>query len=218
MSLHILSRTAWNPLSFFCCLPDCLSICIWIRTMAVRAFIPWPPSWNDFCYTVRPLLDIQLPSTGNESSGPSRRRFGFPSRVETSTRYCPKLLNWIDQQLIISLDSAAIAGAPLVTIGLFVFAWSTYSSVHWIVPITGSGIFGAGQLSKTAEYRLVLTQKFYYIGLFSFTLEYSRFLLMHTPPILPVPQQRTVSLDLHLQVSFLYLERKVRKAFQGCQK
>ncbi|KAE8327234.1 major facilitator superfamily domain-containing protein [Aspergillus sergii] len=41
-------------------------------------------------------------------------------------------------------ESSAIAGAPLVTISLFVFAWSTYSSVHWIVPITGCDIFGVG--------------------------------------------------------------------------
>lgn len=38
----------------------------------------------------------------------------------------------------------AIVGAPLVTIGLFWFGWTTYSSVHWVVPIIGSAIFGMG--------------------------------------------------------------------------
>jgi MFS family permease len=38
----------------------------------------------------------------------------------------------------------AIAGAVLVPIGLFMFGWTTYSSVHWIVPIIGSTIFGTG--------------------------------------------------------------------------
>ncbi|MCJ1441880.1 MAG: hypothetical protein MMC23_002372 [Stictis urceolatum] len=38
----------------------------------------------------------------------------------------------------------AIAGAPLVTVGLFWFGWTSYSSVHWIVPIIGSGFFGMG--------------------------------------------------------------------------
>jgi MFS family permease len=38
----------------------------------------------------------------------------------------------------------AIAGAFLVPAGLFLFAWTTYSSVHWIVPIIGSAIFGMG--------------------------------------------------------------------------
>jgi len=38
----------------------------------------------------------------------------------------------------------SICGAILVPIGLFLFAWTTYSSVHWIVPIIGSTIFGMG--------------------------------------------------------------------------
>ncbi|KAI0596970.1 major facilitator superfamily transporter [Biscogniauxia sp. FL1348] len=42
--------------------------------------------------------------------------------------------------------SPAIAGAVLVPIGLFLFAWTTYPWVHWIVPIIGSGIFGCGTL------------------------------------------------------------------------
>ncbi|RFU29946.1 hypothetical protein B7463_g6396, partial [Scytalidium lignicola] len=40
----------------------------------------------------------------------------------------------------------AIAGAVLVPIGLFMFAWTTYPSVHWIVPIVGSAIFGMGTI------------------------------------------------------------------------
>lgn len=40
----------------------------------------------------------------------------------------------------------AIAGALLVPAGLFMFAWTTYSSVPWIVPIIGSTIFGTGTL------------------------------------------------------------------------
>jgi MFS family permease len=37
-----------------------------------------------------------------------------------------------------------IVGCLLVPIGLFWFGWTTYSSVHWIVPIIGSAVFGAG--------------------------------------------------------------------------
>ncbi|MCJ1305189.1 hypothetical protein MMC08_008003 [Hypocenomyce scalaris] len=40
----------------------------------------------------------------------------------------------------------AIAGGILVPIGLFWFGWTTYASVHWIVPIIGSAIFGMGTL------------------------------------------------------------------------
>lgn len=38
----------------------------------------------------------------------------------------------------------AMAGAFLVPIGLFWFGWTTYPSVHWIVPIIGSAFFGMG--------------------------------------------------------------------------
>ncbi|KAK9779032.1 putative Major facilitator superfamily domain-containing protein [Seiridium cardinale] len=40
----------------------------------------------------------------------------------------------------------AVAGAVLVPVGLFWFAWSAYPWVHWIVPIIGSGVFGMGTL------------------------------------------------------------------------
>ena len=42
----------------------------------------------------------------------------------------------------------SIAGAIIVPIGLFMFAWTTYSSVHWIVPIIGSSIFGTGLVTS----------------------------------------------------------------------
>lgn len=38
----------------------------------------------------------------------------------------------------------AICGSFLVTIGLFTFGWTTSPHVHWMVPIIGSSIFGAG--------------------------------------------------------------------------
>lgn len=38
----------------------------------------------------------------------------------------------------------AIAGAPPVTIGIFIFAWTAYPHVHWIAPIIGTSIFGMG--------------------------------------------------------------------------
>lgn len=38
----------------------------------------------------------------------------------------------------------AMAGGPLVVIGLLWFGWTTYRSVHWIVPIIGSAPFGTG--------------------------------------------------------------------------
>ncbi|KAM5360478.1 hypothetical protein ACJZ2D_013707 [Fusarium nematophilum] len=40
----------------------------------------------------------------------------------------------------------AILGSVLVPAGIFMFGWSCYPWVHWIVPVIGSAIFGAGTL------------------------------------------------------------------------
>ncbi|PWY74211.1 MFS transporter [Aspergillus eucalypticola CBS 122712] len=40
----------------------------------------------------------------------------------------------------------AVIGAPLMTIGLFWFGWTAFPSVHWIAPIIGSAVFGAGMI------------------------------------------------------------------------
>ena len=42
----------------------------------------------------------------------------------------------------------AIAGAPLVTIGLLWFGWTTYPSIHWIVPIIGTVPLGTGSVGS----------------------------------------------------------------------
>lgn len=41
---------------------------------------------------------------------------------------------------------SGILGGVLVPIGLFWFSWTTYASVHWIVPIIASAVFGTGTL------------------------------------------------------------------------
>jgi len=40
----------------------------------------------------------------------------------------------------------AMVGSILVPLGLFWFGWTTFSMVHWIVPIIGSTFFGTGTL------------------------------------------------------------------------
>jgi MFS family permease len=40
--------------------------------------------------------------------------------------------------------STAMAGSIVLPIGLFLFAWTTYPSVHWIVPIIGAMFFSCG--------------------------------------------------------------------------
>ena len=38
----------------------------------------------------------------------------------------------------------AMIGSIILPIGLFLFAWTTYPSVHWIVPIIGARLFSCG--------------------------------------------------------------------------
>lgn len=38
----------------------------------------------------------------------------------------------------------AIAGGCVVPVGLFLFGWTTYSTIHWVTPIIGAAIFGIG--------------------------------------------------------------------------
>ncbi|OQE96698.1 hypothetical protein PENNAL_c0001G00992 [Penicillium nalgiovense] len=64
---------------------------------------------------------------------------------------------------------SAILGGPLVTIGLFIFAWTIYPNVHWIAPIIGSAVFGAGRvmLMDRATARTILV----YSGIFTFLVD-----------------------------------------------
>ncbi|KAJ0307435.1 hypothetical protein COL516b_004049 [Colletotrichum fioriniae] len=38
----------------------------------------------------------------------------------------------------------AMFGSILVPAGIFMFGWSMYPWVHWMVPIVGTAMFGAG--------------------------------------------------------------------------
>ncbi|KAI4162295.1 MAG: hypothetical protein LQ342_004009 [Letrouitia transgressa] len=41
----------------------------------------------------------------------------------------------------------AITGGLLVPVGLFWFAWTTYPSDHYMIPIIGSTVFGCGSVT-----------------------------------------------------------------------
>ncbi|KAH7175600.1 major facilitator superfamily transporter [Dactylonectria macrodidyma] len=45
----------------------------------------------------------------------------------------------------------AILGSVLVPTGIFMFGWSAYPWVHWIVPIIGSAIFGGGYVTRELQ-------------------------------------------------------------------
>ncbi|PQE21556.1 MFS transporter protein [Rutstroemia sp. NJR-2017a WRK4] len=41
---------------------------------------------------------------------------------------------------------SAVVGAPFITFGLFWFAWTINPSIHWLVSIFGSSLFGFGSI------------------------------------------------------------------------
>ncbi|KAK3349399.1 major facilitator superfamily domain-containing protein [Lasiosphaeria hispida] len=50
-----------------------------------------------------------------------------------------------------------ILAAPLITGGLFWFGFTTYPSIHWIVPIIGSGVFGIGSCRTMLAFTGIFT-------------------------------------------------------------
>lgn len=85
-----------------------------------------------------------------------------------------------------------MVGSVLVSVGLFWFGWSTYSHVHWIMPIIGSAIFAMG-------YVLFLSfclNSFSVSFLSSFSLSLSFFLPFPFPPFsFPLPLFLSVSIS-----------------------
>ncbi|KAK8086134.1 multidrug resistance protein [Apiospora phragmitis] len=63
--------------------------------------------------------------------------------------------------------SRAVAGAVLVPIGLFIFAWTTFPWVHWMVPIVGSGFFGMATWLTRWSSRTLLV----FTGIFTFLVD-----------------------------------------------
>lgn len=107
------------------------------------------------------------------------------------------------------IDDPAIAGAPLVTIGLFIFAWTTYPHVHWIAPLVGCAIFGAGYVPDMKRQNESRFADLLSIVLFWCFPASSLFWLTHILCMRPVPWQRTAFCGLALQGYFHYLAIKV---------
>jgi len=55
-----------------------------------------------------------------------------------------------------------ILGACLSPIGLFWYGWSAHARLHWIMPIIGAGIFGAGMMYTFLPSQLYLVDSFTY--------------------------------------------------------
>ncbi|KAL4781126.1 major facilitator superfamily domain-containing protein [Aspergillus varians] len=64
---------------------------------------------------------------------PLQERYYLRRVAENSGRCVPEARMWMPR-----------AGALLIPVSLFWFGWTSYQSVHWIVPIIASSFFGAG--------------------------------------------------------------------------
>jgi MFS family permease len=53
-----------------------------------------------------------------------------------------------------------IPGAILMPVGIFLYGWTTYYGVHWIVPIIGTGCIGVGNLTALMTIQTYLVDAF----------------------------------------------------------
>jgi MFS family permease len=64
---------------------------------------------------------------------------------------------------------------PMVSIGLFMYAWTAQYAVHWIAPLIGTAIFGVGAMSA------IVSVSIYLLTLSATTYVISRTLLTYKP-------------------------------------
>jgi len=88
----------------------------------------------------------------------------------------------------------AMVGGPCITIGLFLFGWSSAYRVHWIAPTIGEGFFGFGNMLIFMSCMMFITDT--YGPLFSASAMASnailRYILGGTFPLFAVPMFRTL--------------------------
>lgn len=61
--------------------------------------------------------------------------------AEVKKQYGPDAKMSPDKRLVI-----AMIGAPMIPVGLFWFAWTARSDVHWISPVIAEGLFACGNI------------------------------------------------------------------------
>lgn len=86
-----------------------------------------------------------------------------PASIIFQKRYERKVIANNGQRTPEMRFEALFYGAFLTPAGLMIFAWTCYPSVHWIAPLIGSAVFGAGVF-------------FVFVGVFNYTVDaYRRF-------------------------------------------
>lgn len=95
------------------------------------------PIWQ---WNYERLLRNYEAETGEKKSEPE---FRLPPTIGESMLCCLLCCDgflWFAQHLL----TQSLVGSGICVSGLFMFAWTIYSSVHWIVPEIAIGMFGCG--------------------------------------------------------------------------
>jgi hypothetical protein len=144
--VHLLRNSAWNYLSFLWCISNFFE--------SIDGFELWQRGLSFLGLLVGMIFAMLSDSYWQwkyrrlERSHEALKNQDFKFLPEWRLPPGICLLALMKSKLLIILVSEAIVGAPLVTVGLFIFAWTTYPNIHWIVPMIGSALFGVGYVLK----------------------------------------------------------------------
>ena len=91
----------------------------------------WPSKFVDLAYlsTTAGVLLSMIAGAVISDTVVKRRKRNDDNRPEN--RLLPMFFFW-----------------PLVSAGLVVYAWTAHNKIHWAVPLSGAGVFGAGAMSS----------------------------------------------------------------------
>jgi hypothetical protein len=159
-------RSCYRPLLLLTLEPMCLNLCLYSAILlgilylffgafsivfsTIYGFELWQVGCSFMGILVGMILAISLDPLWRKNYARLERNHekmvGETDESMPEWRLPPgKLASWLSVfSSKYELTDTAIAGAPLVTIGIFIFAWTSYPHVHWIAPIIGTAVFGMG--------------------------------------------------------------------------
>ncbi|KAB8078611.1 efflux pump antibiotic resistance protein [Aspergillus leporis] len=126
-------RSIYRPIMLLTLEPMCFNLCIYSAILLGILYLSSAP-WAYFLSLLVGMIFAIL-SDPYWRSNYSRLERNHQATVTEGEKFCPE---W--------RLPPVIAGAPLVTAGLFIFTWTVYPNIHWIVSMIGSALFGAGTI------------------------------------------------------------------------
>lgn len=145
--ISAIGRSLLRPFQLLIFEPMCLSLCIFSAVLLGILYL----FFGAFPLVFRTVHNFNLWQTGLSFLGILIGMLCAACLDPVWQRIRAKLIRQLQEETGVEDASEpefrlppAIAGAFLVPAGIFMFGWSSYPWVHWIVPIIGSAIFGAG--------------------------------------------------------------------------